>query len=202
MIQFSKPRRPYNRNEGQNRFEHSARDVLNGGMGSNGDCELHTFRFHPLLPAPRVRSKLTCFHFFTARGVASVPSRFDPNFYRTHDAIGHIPSDAQSVRSQATYASGLPTFSQSGSSYPPSVKRGATSSYASSTFSQDLLSHDSASVRDDASSVAGGPAGSIAYSQADRLRDDAGEDYKSQLGWVDDDARSTFSTSQSGVTDY
>ncbi|KAI5480920.1 ATP-dependent helicase NAM7 [Pseudohyphozyma bogoriensis] len=175
MIQFSKPRRPYNKDEGGNRFQHSARDVLNGTNGG-GDV----------------------------RGAASVPSRFDPTFYRTHDAIGHIPSDAQSVRSQATYSSGLPTFSQSGS-YPNSVKRGA-SSYASSTFSQDLLSHDSQSVRDDASSIAGGTAASIAFSQADRLRrgslsltDDLGSDYKSQ---IDDDARSSFSTSQSGITDY
>jgi regulator of nonsense transcripts 1 len=35
MIQFSKPRRPFNRNEGSNRFEHSARDVLNGSSGNN-----------------------------------------------------------------------------------------------------------------------------------------------------------------------
>lgn len=139
-----------------------------------------------------------------------MPSRFDPDFFRTHDAIGHIPSDAQSVRSQATYSSGLPTFSQSGSTgYPDGVKRGA-SSYASSTYSQDLLSSDSQSVRDDASSVAGGPASSIAYSQADRLRrasislsDDVSSfDYKSQDGRDDDDARSSFSTNQSGVTDF
>lgn len=142
-----------------------------------------------------------------ARGGNGVPSRFDSTFFRTHDAIGHIPSDAQSVRSQATYSSGLPTFSQSGSSYPAGVKRGA-SSYASSTFSQDLLSHDSQSVRDDASSVAGGNGGSMAYSQADRLRRGSlslseAVSYKSEEGnWRDDDERSTFSTSQSGVTDY
>lgn len=38
MIQFSKPRRPYDRNANSNRFEHSARDVLNGTAG-NGDGE-------------------------------------------------------------------------------------------------------------------------------------------------------------------
>ncbi|KAK4697556.1 regulator of nonsense transcripts 1, partial [Phenoliferia sp. Uapishka_3] len=177
MIQFSKPRRPFNRNEGSDRFEHSARDVLAGGADGRGG-----------IPA----------------------SRFDPAFFRTHDAIGHIPSDAQSVRSQATYSSGLPTFSQSSNSgYANGVKRGA-SSYASSTFSQDLLSHDSQSVRDDASSVADGAGSSIAYSQADRLRrasislsDDVSSfDYKSQDGRDDDDTRSTFSTSQSGVTDF
>lgn len=149
---------------------------------------------------------------YLARG-NGVPSRFDPNFFHTHDSIGHIPSDAQSVRSQATYSSGLPTFSQAGSTYPSSVKRGATSSYASSTFSQDLLSsHDSQSTRDDASVIGGGGgAGSVAYSQADRLRrasismsdsNASGFDYKSQEGnWRDDDdSKSSFSSS--GVTDY
>lgn len=147
----------------------------------------------------------------SARNGSSVPSRFDSTFFRTHDAIGSIPSDARSVRSQATYSSGLPTFSQSGSSYPAGVKRGP-SSYASSTFSQDLLgSHDSQSVRDDASSVAGGGVGgsSVAYSQADRLRrasmslSDAVSDYKSQEGgWRDDDDRSTYTASQAGTTEY
>lgn len=36
MIQFSKPRRPFNRSEGANRFEHNARDVLNGGNSGDG----------------------------------------------------------------------------------------------------------------------------------------------------------------------
>lgn len=86
------------------------------------------------------------------------------------------------------------------------------SSYASSTLSQDLLSsHDSQSTRDDeGSSVAGGGAGSIAYSQADRLRRASlslsdtvsAFDYKSQEGnWRDDEERSQYSTT-SGVTDY
>lgn len=145
---------------------------------------------------------------FAARGGNGVPSRFDSAFFRTHDAIGSIPSDAQSVRSQATYSSGLPTFSQAGSSYPNGVKRGA-SSYASSTFSQDLLSHtDSQSVRDDASSVAGG-ASSIAFSQADRLRRNSlslsdavsSFDYKSQRD-DDDDRSTTYTTSQAGMTEY
>ena len=194
MIQFSKPRKPLDRNAASNRFEHSARDLLDGANGNDGE----------LLPS-QSRLEIDEVHIAGSHG-NGVPSRFDSSFFRTHDAISHIPSDAQSVRSQATYSSGLPTFSQAGG-YPSSVKRGASSSYASSTFSQDLTSGtDSSSVRDDASSVAGGPASSIAYSQADRLRrgslSTSDADYKSQEGnWRDDDdVSSQFSAS--GVTEY
>ncbi|SCV69006.1 BQ2448_2026 [Microbotryum intermedium] len=178
MIQFSKPRRPYKASENLNRFEHSARDMLNGD----------------------------------SRNGLGVPSRFD-SFFRTHDALSSIPSDAQSVRSQATYSSGMPTFSQAGSAYPGSIKRGA-SSYASSTLSQDLHSHasDTASLRDDVSSINGGTAGSLAFSQADRLRRDeeldASSRYKSmgERGWSshgdDDDASSQYTMSAAGTTEY
>ncbi|BGP13779.1 hypothetical protein JCM10213_006389 [Rhodosporidiobolus nylandii] len=176
MIQFSKPRRPYDRNQAMNRFQHDARDMLGGPFNGSAD----------------------------PRGNSGVPSRFDSSFYRTHDAISSIPSDVQSVRSQATYSSGLPTFSQAGSAYPSNLKRGA-STYASSTFSQDLLS--SAPSDADASSVAGGGVGaasaigSVSFSQADRL--DSASEYKSQAGWTnDDDARTTYTTSQAGMTDY
>ncbi|SGZ22232.1 BQ5605_C022g09458 [Microbotryum silenes-dioicae] len=178
MIQFSKPRRPYKASENSKRFEHSARDMLDGDRNGLG-----------------------------------VPSRFDSSFFRTHDALSSIPSDAQSVRSQATYSSGMPTFSQAGSAYPGSIKRGA-SSYASSTLSQDLHSHasDTASVRDDVSSINGGTAGSLAFSQADRLRRDeefeASSAYKSlgERAWSshgdDDDASSQYTVSAAGTTEY
>lgn len=125
--------------------------------------------------------------------------------------MNSIPSDAQSVRSQATYSSGLPTFSQSshyGSSvngiggYPNSVKRGV-SSYASSTYSQDLGAETE------------GDNGSITYSQADRLRRNdenssnvgssiahSTSDYKSQNGWDDDNGSSYSASGASGVTEY
>ncbi|GAA5822875.1 hypothetical protein JCM11251_004409 [Rhodosporidiobolus azoricus] len=180
MIQFSKPRKPYDRNASMNKFQHDARDMLSGYNGAD------------------------------SRNGNGLPSRFDSSFYRTHDAISSIPSDVQSVRSQATYSSGLPTFSQAGSTYPSSLKRGAgaASTYASSTFSQDLLS--SAPSDADTASVAGGgigganAIGSVGYSQADRLSlADAASDYKSQAGWTnDDDARTTYTTSQAGMTDY
>lgn len=142
-------------------------------------------------------------------------TRYDPDFFRTHDAIGSIASDAQSVRSQATYSSGLPTFSNASSSgYPIGVKRGV-GSYASSTLSQDLLSAaDTQSIRDDASSIAGGGGSSIAYSQADRIRRASlstssvadsmrsFDFYKSQHGDDDDDGRSNYTASQAGTTDY
>ncbi|KPV75612.1 uncharacterized protein RHOBADRAFT_64796 [Rhodotorula graminis WP1] len=109
-------------------------------------------------------------------GIGGPASRFDSSFYRSHDAMSAIPSDAQSVRSQATYSSGLPTFSQAG--YPASMKRGGAGgvgvagTYASSTFSQDLLSSA-----------------------------DGASEYKSQAGWTnDDDARTTYTASN--LTDY
>lgn len=191
MIQFSKPRRPFDRNSANNRFQHDARDMLAGtssslngqgvgGLGGGGAVQ--------------------------GNGLSS---RFDSAFFRGHDAISSIPSDVQSVRSQATYSSGLPTFSQAGSTYPSSVKRSnaSASSYAASTFSQDLLSsNDASSVRDDASSINGGgglgSTSSIGFSQADRLSlTDAASDYKSQGGWTNqDDGASAYSSSQ--VTEY
>ncbi|KAK4053831.1 ATP-dependent RNA helicase [Microbotryomycetes sp. JL201] len=136
------------------------------------------------------------------------PTRFDSQYYRGHDAISSIPSDAQSVRSQATYSSGLPTFSQPGASaYSNGIKRGA-SSYASSAYSQGFMSsNDASSMRDDASSIAGGGdrASTIALSQADRLSmadSMSNFDYKSSHGDFDDDVRSSFAGSQAGTTDY
>ncbi|BGO97603.1 ATP dependent helicase [Rhodotorula toruloides ATCC 204091] len=184
MIQFSKPRRPYDRNASMNRFQHDARDMLNGTPNGMGD----------------------------GRSSNGLPSRFDSSYYRTHDAISSVPSDAQSVRSQATYSSGLPNFGQAGSAYLSSMKRGGG---PSSTFSQDFLSAaDSASVRgDDASSIVNGLGGvpgsgmssaasSVGFSQADRLSlADSASEYKSQAGWTnDDDARTTYTLSN--VTDY
>ncbi|GAA5922644.1 hypothetical protein JCM3775_005802 [Rhodotorula graminis] len=187
MIQFSKPRRPFDRNANTNRFQHDARDMLSGTstpVGGGGGA-----------------------------GIGGPASRFDSSFYRSHDAMSAIPSDAQSVRSQATYSSGLPTFSQAG--YPASMKRGGAGgvgvagTYASSTFSQDLLSSaDGASVRggDDAGGLLGSgmssAASSVGFSQADRLSlADAASEYKSQAGWTnDDDARTTYTASN--LTDY
>jgi len=120
---------------------------------------------------------------YSRSGPTSTPTRFDQSFYKTVDSFS-IPSDAQSVRSQATYASGLPPFSlpiSRSMGYPNGGKRAGGglgsvgvggSSYASSMISQDLQSQDSRSMRgaDDASSVADSMADSVAaYSQADRL---------------------------------
>ncbi|KAG8968277.1 hypothetical protein FRC03_008143 [Tulasnella sp. 419] len=154
---------------------------------------------------------------------SGTPSRFDPTFYRTHDATGYIPADAQSVKSQATYSSGLPHFAataggpfgqQPGRSGVP--KRSGYGGYASSVISQDV-----GGANTDASSVigvnsnlgmGGVPTGSvsgasIAFSQSDRLRrrlsqsSDLGSfasqfDYKSQDDAADlDDMRSQYSHS-------
>lgn len=76
------------------------------------------------------------------------PSRFDPAYYRTHDALtGFIPNDAQSVVSQAISAFPLPK----GKSY---------TGYASSVVSQQLA---------DAPVAGNNGLGQIGYNQFDRL---------------------------------
>lgn len=148
-------------------------------------------------------------------GRSGTPIRFDPGFYRTHDALAYIPSDVQSLRSQATYSSGLPMFAATGG-FPPGVPRGpggagkrsAYGSYASSIISQDAGPASSASI-------GGSVGGSLAYSQSDRLRrrgsfssaagtdmgSMSGYDYKSQDGTTDtEDMKSQYAGTQSGVT--
>jgi regulator of nonsense transcripts 1 len=161
---------------------------------------------------------------FLSGGRSGTPSRFDASFYRTHDALSFIPSDVQSLRSQATYSSGLPMFA-TGGSFGPGASRGANGakrstygSYASSIISQDA---GPSSIPDNASIVgsAVGPSErnmGMTYSQSDRLRrrtsfssiagaSDAGSlsqyDYKSQDEATDmDDMKSQYAGTQSGVT--
>lgn len=152
---------------------------------------------------------------------SGTPSRFDASFYRTHDALGYIPSDVQSLRSQATYSSGLPMFAAGapfgpGMQRPNGGKRSTYGSYASSIISQDagMNGNDTASVI--GSTVGTDRASSVAYSQSDRLRrrtsfssmagtSDMGSlsqyDYKSQDDGTDmDDMKSQYTGTQSGVT--
>lgn len=155
------------------------------------------------------------------------PSRFDASFYRTHDALNYIPSDVQSLRSQATYSSGLPLFGttgpfssnmsmQSGRGGPGGAKRSVYGSYASSIISQD-------GPVDSGSSVVPSVSERVAYSQSDRLRrrtsfgsqsvggqseislmsGATGFDYKSQDETADmDDMKSQYAGTQSGVTAF
>ncbi|KAH7874834.1 ATP dependent helicase [Lentinula edodes] len=196
MIQFSKPRRSLGKSMDQfRRHEINARDYL-GNQGGGG-------------PMPDARSSGT-------------PSRFDASFYRTHDALGYIPSDVQSLRSQATYSSGLPMFTATGpfSANVPrgtGAKRSTYGSYASSIISQDA----GPSVTDNSSvigSTTGGDhANNLTFSQSDRLRrrtsfgsssvagTDMGSisqyDYKAQDESGDlDDMKSQYTGTQSGVT--
>ncbi|KAH9843125.1 P-loop containing nucleoside triphosphate hydrolase protein [Rhodofomes roseus] len=154
---------------------------------------------------------------------SGTPSRFDASFYRTHDALGYIPSDVQSLRSQATYSSGLPMFAASGPfgpglQRPNGAKRSTYGSYASSIISQDVGTGgtDTASVIGSAIGPSDRSASSMAYSQSDRLRrrssfssttgaSDMGSlsqyDYKSQDDGTDlDDMKSQYTGTQSGVT--
>ncbi|KAI0693336.1 AAA domain-containing protein [Cytidiella melzeri] len=153
---------------------------------------------------------------------SGTPSRFDASFYRTHDALGYIPSDVQSLRSQATYSSGLPMFAASGPfgsgmPRPSGAKRSTYGSYASSIISQDggPGGNDNGSVIGSALG-ASDRASSMAYSQSDRLQrrssfssvagtSDLGSlsqyDYKSQDDGTDlDDMKSQYTGTQSGIT--
>ena len=155
---------------------------------------------------------------------SGTPSRFDASFYRTHDAIGYIPSDVQSLRSQATYSSGLPVFGAPGpfgsGGIPRGVNGGKRSTYS---YASSIVSQDAGPSVTDSSSVVGVPTGmgmnpNLAYSQSDRLRrrgsfgsaSVAGQsdiasvsqyDYKSQDDTGDlDDVKSQYAGTQSGVT--
>lgn len=183
MIQFSKPRRSLGKSmEGFRRHEISAREYLGGDSKS-------------LLPKD-VLSIIPIYAFDIGRR-SGTPSRFDASFYRTHDALGYIPSDVQSLRSQATYSSGVPMFTATGpfSSAGSSVgggggrgggggmgmgggKRGGGSTYgggssyggyASSIISQDV--GPSAGSITDSSSVIGSSTGgdNQGHSQAHKM---------------------------------
>jgi regulator of nonsense transcripts 1 len=144
---------------------------------------------------------------------SGTPSRFDASFYRTHDPLNYIPSDVQSLRSQATYSSGLPVFNTSGPFNAGGVgKRSAYGSYAPSIVSQGGAG--------DSGSVIGGVSERVGYAQSDRLRRrgsfgsvagasevgsllSSGFDYKSQDEAADmDDMKSQYAATQSGVTAF
>jgi regulator of nonsense transcripts 1 len=192
------------------RHETSARDLLSSG-GFMSDGILYLFMCGISLTQLTGRRSGT-------------PSRFDASFYRTHDALGYIPSDVQSLRSQATYSSGLPMFAATGpfgAAMPRGGnggKRSAYGSYASSIISQDA--GPSGSVTDNSSVIGASEraSSSMAYSQSDRLRrrasfsnssvagtSDLGSisqyDYKSQDDAADmDDMKSQYAGTQAGVT--
>ena len=158
----------------------------------------------------------------SSSGRSGTPSRFDTSFYRTHDPLGYIPSDVQSLRSQVTYSSGLPMFAATNGPFGQqrSTNGGKRSTYGG--YASSIISQDVGNSVTDASSVVGGVApsdrgSSIAYSQSDRLRrrgslssvagaSDMGSslsqfDYKSQDDSADlDDMKSQYTGTQSGVT--
>ncbi|QRW14273.1 regulator of nonsense transcripts protein [Ceratobasidium sp. AG-Ba] len=192
MIQFSKPRRTLNKS-----MEQFRRHDLVDAEGTSGAPVLNDVR-------------------------RTATSSYDNNYYRTHDPLGYIPSDVQSLKSST---SGLPHFGAA-AGFGPSKQRSSTgpkratyASYASSIISQDIAGTPSGT---DASSVAGSQfdhSGHLAFSQSDRLRrrnsftsmagtSDVGSisvyDYKSQDSVIDaDDSESQYSHSaQSGVTEF
>lgn len=85
------------------------------------------------------------------------PSRFDPTYYRTHNATSFVPADAQSVVSQAVSA--FPLFSGGSNPYGAGGKNKSFAGYASSITSQQAPEADSHEAT----------APTIAFSQYDRL---------------------------------
>jgi len=183
MIQFGKPKRTFTKSTDQfRRHETSARDYLS-----------------PAPPGAGSDSRRS-----------GTPSRFDSSFYRGHDALGYISTDVQSLRSQATYSSGLPMFTATGAFPRGSGGKRAPTSYASSIISQD------AGPSTDTSSVVGSTTGAssvnLAYSQSDRLtrRGSFGSaseveslatyDYSQDDLNDMDDVKSQYAGTQSGVT--
>ncbi|ELU35776.1 hypothetical protein AG1IA_10194 [Rhizoctonia solani AG-1 IA] len=143
MIQFSKPRRALNKS-----MEQFRRHDYSDAEATSGA---------PVLNDARRAST----------------SAYESGFYRTHDPLGYIPSDIQSVKSSA---SGLPHFGTAapfGPSKQKAVagqKRATYASYASSIISQDVAGVPGGT---DASSVSGSQFehnGSIVFSQSDRIR--------------------------------
>lgn len=104
-----------------------------------------------------------------ARG-GPAPSRFDPAYYRTHDAISYVPADAQSVVSQALTQS----FPLAAHPYPgagPGGRKSTYTGYASSVISQQPADGGAADPLGTGHALApmSSRASSIAYSQFDRL---------------------------------
>jgi regulator of nonsense transcripts 1 len=213
MIQFSKPRRTLVKSMDQfRRHETNARDFI--GNSASGMMDRESY-FVALKSA-----QLTVNSTALSRR-SGTPSRFDASFYRTHDALGYIPSDVQSLRSQATYSSGLPMFGAPGPFGPGGIPRGANGAKRSAySYASSVVSQDAGTSGTDTGSVVGGSAASIAYSQSDRLRrrssfgsasvagtSELGSlsqyDYKSQDEAADlDDMKSQYAGTQSGVTVY
>ncbi|OCF54648.1 ATP-dependent helicase [Kwoniella mangroviensis CBS 10435] len=102
------------------------------------------------------------------KNVGRVPGpaagRFDPSYYRTHNTMSFVPSDAQSVISQAITNSAFPLFPPGGSK--PKTYTG----YASSVISQQPTDSGLGlpSNRNSKGNLTPG-IGGIGYSQFDRL---------------------------------
>ncbi|PWZ02792.1 LOW QUALITY PROTEIN: P-loop containing nucleoside triphosphate hydrolase protein [Testicularia cyperi] len=188
MIQFPKPRRPLQKpGDLMARHRH---DLGAGGVG--GIDGYGSLRGHGSIHSDGGKG---------SNGMARLGSA-ESGFFRTHDPMSYIPSDAQSVTSLGTQATYPSTHLSVGGFHGP---------YASSIVSQDV----------DTDSVAGStlPPPSITYSQSDRLHRRLSlsslggasdltslEGYKSQGSVIeqDDDARSNFSAaiSQSSFTTF
>ncbi|KAG1794881.1 uncharacterized protein HD556DRAFT_1307875 [Suillus plorans] len=129
-------------------------------------------------------------------GRSGTPSRFDTSFYRTHDALGYIPSDrlvdlvypvAPGVLGSAAHTVATPVPSSLGFSPDAGLPSTASIGGSAMAFSQsDRLQR----------------CGSFSYAAgASYMASVSGYDHKSQGGTIDlDDVKSQYAGMQSGVT--
>lgn len=210
MIQFSKPKKTLNKAMEQfRRFEPTANDPMSAAPG----------------PPERESNVLVAAHVLMCCFIAAVPaaaSRFDASFYRTHDPVGYIQPDAQSVVSQF-FAGGPGASSRNGPFMPPHLvagRRGAGN--GTNGISGTYSSYATSLISQGPASVAGSAAPSITSTQFGRLHpggqgngvrtggttdggyrgmmSDTASEYSSYK--ADDDAMTTYTQSQAGVTEY
>ncbi|WWC65248.1 uncharacterized protein I303_107865 [Kwoniella dejecticola CBS 10117] len=116
-------------------------------------------------------------HEYLDKNAGRVPGpaagRFDPSYYRTHNSMSFVPSDAQSVVSQAITNSAFPLFPGGGGSKPKTY-----TGYASSVISQQPTdfglitpSNGNGSGNGNGNAKSNVGLGGIGYSQFDRLGD-------------------------------
>ncbi|KDN35500.1 hypothetical protein RSAG8_11538, partial [Rhizoctonia solani AG-8 WAC10335] len=111
--------------------EHQGIGILNDAMRLNVGLTRAKYGV-VILGNPKVLSKFRRHDFSDAEATSGAPvlndarrgstSAFDSNFYRTHDPLGYIPSDVQSLKSSA---SGLPHFGAAASFGPSKQKASA-----------------------------------------------------------------------------
>ncbi|KAK0547452.1 ATP-dependent RNA helicase [Tilletia horrida] len=175
MIQFSKPRRPLQKpGDLAARFQHSAADVLGvnaiggAGMGLDGGTSHNGL----LGPSPKVGNASAGAMGGVNSGIgatgstgsglknavtasnggpppSAMPNGLNPAFYRTHNSMAYIPSDAQSITSlgtQAPYPAGGIPFSSGPGSFVSTAASSSVNPIKSQASTMDASEDDTHST--------------------------------------------------------